>query len=236
MTEQEWLEGTDPAPMIEFLAGKLGARKARLWSCACVRRAWRFLTDPRSRKAVQTAERFADGRVGARALWNAASRADDACDESGVEWSSIHWDDIPTAAVTTAGSDEEIIDRVGNIAEVVARNVGLDPESGDIRLDLPEEKQEKTAQAGLLRDLIGNPFHPVGINPAWQTPAVVSLAQAAYDNRVLPAGTLELDRLAILADALEEAGCDSADILNHLRQPGEHVRGCWAVDRLLGME
>jgi hypothetical protein len=90
------------------------------------------------------------------------------------------------------------------------------------------------AQTNLLRDIFGNPFRPVSLNPTWQTPTVGSLAHAAYDNRTLPAGTLEPNRLAVLADALEEAGCDNADTLNHLRQPGDHVRGCWAVDLLLG--
>jgi hypothetical protein len=91
-------------------------------------------------------------------------------------------------------------------------------------------------QCGLLRDIIGNPFRPVGLDPAWQTSSVLALANAAYDDRTLPAGTLEPARLAVLADALEEAGCQDADILNHLRQPGEHVRGCWVVDLLLGKE
>jgi hypothetical protein len=60
------------------------------------------------------------------------------------------------------------------------------------------------------------------------------MAQTAYDERILPAGTLDPDRLAVLADALEDAGCDNADILSHLRGPGPHVRGCWVVDLLLG--
>jgi hypothetical protein len=89
-------------------------------------------------------------------------------------------------------------------------------------------------QAALFRDIFGNPFRPVAINPAWQTPTVLALAQAAYDDRILPAGTLEPARLAVLADALEEAGCENADILTHLRQPGVHVRGCWVTDLLLG--
>jgi hypothetical protein len=63
---------------------------------------------------------------------------------------------------------------------------------------------------------------------------VVALAQAAYDNRTLPAGTLDPVRFAVLADALEDAGCDNADILNHLRGPGPHVRGCWVLDLPLG--
>jgi len=65
---------------------------------------------------------------------------------------------------------------------------------------------------------------------------VVALAQAAYDERELPAGTLDLARLAVLADALEEAGCTAQTILDHLRGPGPHVRGCWAVDLILGKE
>jgi hypothetical protein len=87
-----------------------------------------------------------------------------------------------------------------------------------------------------LRDSFGNPFRPVSLAPAWLTPAVLNLAQAAYDNRVLPSGLLDNTGLAILADALEEAGCDSADFLSHLRGPGPHVRGCWAVDLILSKD
>ncbi|MBL8796889.1 MAG: hypothetical protein JNM56_23510 [Planctomycetia bacterium] len=81
-------------------------------------------------------------------------------------------------------------------------------------------------QVGPLRDIFGNPFRPVTADPAWRTSTVVSLAQAIYDERAF-------DRLPILADALEDAGCDHADMLNHCRQPGDHVRGCWVVDLLL---
>jgi hypothetical protein len=91
-------------------------------------------------------------------------------------------------------------------------------------------------QVGLLRDVFGNPFRPATIAPTWQTPTVVTLSQAAYDNRTLPAGTLDPARLAVLADALEEADCTDGDLLGHLRGPGPHVRGCWAVDLLLGKE
>jgi hypothetical protein len=76
----------------------------------------------------------------------------------------------------------------------------------------------------------------VTIDPAWQTPTLLDLAQASYDNRDLPAGTLHPDRLAVLADALEDAGCTDADILDHCRRPAVHVRGCWVVDLLLGKE
>jgi hypothetical protein len=73
------------------------------------------------------------------------------------------------------------------------------------------------------------PFRPVTIDPTWLTPAVKRLAETIYDDRAF-------DRLPILADALEEAGCNNADLLAHCRQPGEHVRGCWVVDLLLGQE
>jgi hypothetical protein len=94
---------------------------------------------------------------------------------------------------------------------------------------------ERRLQCGFVRDIF-NPFRPVTIDPTWLTPTTVALAEATYDNRTRPAGTLDPARLAVLADALEEAGCQDADILNHLRQPGSHVRGCWPLDLLLGKE
>ncbi|MBL8796949.1 MAG: hypothetical protein JNM56_23815 [Planctomycetia bacterium] len=78
-----------------------------------------------------------------------------------------------------------------------------------------------------MRCIFGNPFRRDTVNPAWFTSTVVSLAQAIYDERAF-------DRLPILADALEDAGCTNADMLKHSREPGEHVRGCWCVDLLLG--
>jgi hypothetical protein len=86
---------------------------------------------------------------------------------------------------------------------------------------------EPVAQCGLLRDIVGNPFRPVSYNPRWHTSTVLGLGQTIYADRAF-------DRLPILADALEEAGCDSADILAHCRGHGPHVRGCWVVDQILG--
>jgi hypothetical protein len=87
-------------------------------------------------------------------------------------------------------------------------------------------------QADILRDVIGNPFHPVTINTSWLSyndGTAHRIASAIYDHYAF-------DRMPILADALEDAGCDNADLLNHCRQPGVHVRGCWVVDLLLGKE
>jgi len=88
-------------------------------------------------------------------------------------------------------------------------------------------------QSNIVRCIFGNPFRPVALDPAWQTPTVTALATAAYDNRTLPTGTLDPDRLAVLADALEDAGCHSEELLMHLRSNGPHVRGCWALDTIL---
>src|SRR5262249_17879854 len=97
----------------------------------------------------------------------------------------------------------------------------------------------EAAQAPLLRDIFGNPFRPVTTNPAWLTwsdGTVVKLGEAIYQERELRSGPLDLTRLAVLADALEDAGCADPDLLGHLRGAGPHVRGCWAVDLLLGKE
>jgi hypothetical protein len=88
----------------------------------------------------------------------------------------------------------------------------------------------------IIRDIFGNPFRPITINPIWLNPTVSNLGQAAYDERIMPSGELDPTRLAVLFDALEEAGCDDNDILAHLRSQGPHVRGCWAVDLVLGKE
>jgi hypothetical protein len=99
-------------------------------------------------------------------------------------------------------------------------------------------RAEAEMLAGLLRDIIGNPVRPCRPPPAgvfaWNSGTLPRLAQAAYDDRLLPSGHLDPNRLAVLADALEEAGCQDSNILDHCRWPGEHVRGCWVVDLILG--
>jgi hypothetical protein len=102
------------------------------------------------------------------------------------------------------------------------------------RTEKVARKAERAAQADILRDIFGNPFRPVAFDSMWLTSTAKALAAAAYDDPTLPAGTLQLYRLAVLADALEDAGCDNGDILGHLRGPGPHVRGCWVLDLLLG--
>src|SRR5262249_45880859 len=95
-----------------------------------------------------------------------------------------------------------------------------------------DKATELRAQTTLFRDLFGNPFRPVRIDPAWlrwNGGAVERLARSIHDNRAF-------DHLPPLADSLEEAGCSNADVLAHCRGLGPHVRGCWVVDSLLGNE
>src|SRR5262249_22313344 len=87
-------------------------------------------------------------------------------------------------------------------------------------------------QARVLRDISGNPFRPISIDNrwlSWNGGIVSRIAQSIYDQR-------RFEELPILADALEEAGCEQADLLAHCRQPGEHVRGCWALDLILSKD
>jgi hypothetical protein len=93
---------------------------------------------------------------------------------------------------------------------------------------------EYARQADLLREIVGNPFGPLSISLSFRTPDVVALARTAYDERHLPRGELDLHRLAVLADDLEEAGA-TGNLVEHLRSPGPHVRGCWALDLVLGL-
>jgi hypothetical protein len=88
--------------------------------------------------------------------------------------------------------------------------------------------RQPVGQAAILRDILGPlPFRPVALDPACLTSTAVGLAEGVYADRTW-------DRLPILADALEDAGCTDADVLAHLRGPGPHARGCWPVDLVLG--
>ncbi|HEV3436705.1 MAG TPA: hypothetical protein VG122_05060, partial [Gemmata sp.] len=84
-------------------------------------------------------------------------------------------------------------------------------------------------QARLARCVFGNPFRPITINSSWLTSTVLALANGIYEEKAF-------DRMPILADALQDAGCDNENILNHCRQPGDHIRGCWAIDLLLAKQ
>ncbi|MBP3953753.1 hypothetical protein J8F10_00360 [Gemmata sp. G18] len=80
-----------------------------------------------------------------------------------------------------------------------------------------------------MRDIFGNPFRPVAFSPSWRTSTAIAIASQMYESR-------DFSAMPILADALQDAGCDNANVLDHCRSPGPHVRGCWVVDLVLGKE
>ena len=224
MDEAAWLACADLWRMREMMrrfGQDLGTRRSRLLLTACCRQIWHIMTDVRCRHAVETAERFADGQATQEELSTA---------QSAVRCRNKHMSNRYTAgylAWKVAGLYPDSSHGCSISRWLAVKHAGGDPK------DVASMAAAEGRQAVLLRDLAGNLFRPVALDPAWQVPAVLALAQAAYENRQLPAGTLDPDHLAVLADALEESGCDNADILNHCRQPGEHVRGCWVLDLLL---
>jgi hypothetical protein len=113
------------------------------------------------------------------------------------------------------------------IAVTTVKRVATQGESAEALVPCERDPEEKHIQRELLRCIVGNPVRPVTFDPRWITETAVALAAGIYTERAF-------DRLPILADALEEVGCDNADVLAHCRGPGPHARGCWVVDGVLG--
>jgi hypothetical protein len=225
VTEAEWLAGTDLAPLLGFLGPSAGERKLRLFCCACCRRIWDLLTDPRSRRAVEVAERYADGRADERELGEARLGAIGATGRGANQaaWAA-YWTANQSAAECTWQVGTAALEAPPRAAVGAARAAG----AGEMAAWDAARAAEADAQLRLLRDLF-NPFHPFAVAPAWLTwnrGTVPNLARALYEERAF-------ERLPVLADALEDAGCADRTLLDHLRGPGPHVRGCWAVDLLL---
>ncbi len=244
MTEAEWLSGTNPQKMLEYLCGaNTSGRKLRLLVCAICRSRSRGEA-PLFLATVPIAEQFAEGLVGADALASAYNA-----------WGGSAFFPLDGRDPGVFGTIEETLVAAVHpdpcrAAAIAVTSVLFDGRSGTLhglpwyaqRTRLNAEKclsapREVKLRCGRrLTDVFGNPFRPVTCSPSWRTTNVRSLASTIYEERELFSGLFDNVRLAVLADALQDAGCDNADILNHCRQPGEHVRGCWVVDALLGKE
>jgi hypothetical protein len=163
-------------------------------------------------KAIVATERYAEGQVSPTELFKAWTHWVGADPEADlVSWSLIRG---------ISNYCKDVADRGGTSSPftwVVANRAG------------EEFRHLGVAVAALLRDISGNPFRPVILNPGWLTPNVITLACTIYESRRFQA-------LPILADALEEAGCADSEILGHCRGPVEHVRGCWVLDLILAKE
>jgi len=220
MTEAEWLVCADPEKMLAILRGKASNRKLRLFACACVRRVWPHAKQKDARQAIHAAEQYADGQIDVAKLRAIRARASALFREK----MSSHFG---TAAAMAATRESAL---------AAARQTQRAVIEGAWRWHWSSNKPllkavERTEQCRLLLDIFGHlPFRELAVEPsilAVQESAIPKMAQSIYDARAF-------DRVPLLADALEDAGCHDADILSHCRTPGEHVRGCWVVDLLLG--
>jgi hypothetical protein len=220
MNEEQWLASGAPYPMLEYQRGNLSDRKLRLFAVACCRRIWDLLVDERSREAVKTAEQFADGLVNRAKL--VAAR--DWAREAKSRFTEI---DRPPAWRRASSA---AFDATRDTGRSAAYNASAEASRAlNILDDNTCEPGELREQANLLRCLAGNPFRPATINPAWLSwsdDTVPRLARGIYEERAF-------DRMPILGDALEDAGCKNPNILAHCRSQSQHMRGCWVVDAIL---
>ena len=205
MNARKWKTCADPGPMLDHLRGTAGVRKLRLFAVACCRPILK--KQDYYHAALDVAEAVAEGKP-TRGLRNELDEWMTLAMEAGdpLGW-AIHFalDDA-----TVANLDREFTDWVCGLRASVS------------------ERKEKARYAAHLRCQFGNPFHPVAFDPALRTSDALALARGIYEKKAF-------DRMPILADALQDAGCDNADILDHCRDTSaQHVRGCWVVDLVLG--
>jgi hypothetical protein len=231
MTEAEWLAATDPQPMFDYLlaSGRVSDRKLRLFAVACCRRVWLHMGEGVAPEVVGVSDRFADGeaskkelravrsRLGARGGYSAAWAANNALH-------AILEGEAKVAAVRA-------ISHATDFRYFLTVEEKHPARSGERDAAIAAREAERTELTALVRDLFGNTFRPVpALAPAvldYNGGTAPKVAAAIYAERTF-------DRLPILADALEDAGCTDSAILGHCREDGEHVRGCWVVDLLLG--
>jgi hypothetical protein len=226
MTEAEWLTGTDLAPSLEFVEGRLSPRRARLLAAALCRATGSMFAHPDLARALNEVEWYADGRAGARELGSVSQKFRLLAIqhyERSLRFAEL---DAPDTARTDLAQSEFAWAVVcASAVSVTVRDVAMRL-GGEVTRSLGEEFAATCRDC--VREVVGNPFRQVAFAPAWRTSTAVGVATKIYDTR-------DFGAMPILADALQDAGCDSDDVLNHCRDPKQtHVRGCWALDGVLG--
>jgi hypothetical protein len=215
MTESDWLTETDYHRHIEYVENRLSPRRARLLAVAFCRARLGEFDGAGMRAALEAIERYADG---------AATRAEV---EETRSWARI------TAVQSTDKFDREerATARFHSLRNEFAWAVAFAAQSPLPLLKIVQYAEGVAAGHAAMRalvwDVAGNPFRPVEFDPAWRTETVLALARQMYEAR-------EFNAMPILADALQDAGCASDDLLTHCRADCVHVRGCWVIDGVLG--
>jgi hypothetical protein len=217
MTEEEWLASANPAPMLEFVRGKTSDRKLRLFACGVCRQLAPLVGIDEYVRGIEAAESYVDGgrmRAAMKRCRQALDKRLTATVDSSGRGQSQEWHALYLGHLAICENNYRNF--AANLSDIRSGWRG-DP-FGEI-LRNPHL---------IARDTFGNPFRPVAVDPGWLTSTVVDLARGIYADRAF-------DRLPILADALQDAGCENPDVLDHCRGPGPHVRGCWVVDLVLGL-
>jgi hypothetical protein len=219
-----WQNCQDPASMLSTLINTFSQRardrKLRLFACAALRTISHMLTD-RLRHTIAVVENYADGEVDDEARLFAWREVEDIGSDRGARLVRI------AAANRAAEVAEAVCTGVIQIVDTEAKETGHGLPPWATRRGPVAKVCAELSEA--LRDIF-NPWREVPLAPEWVTgrdATVSKLARAIYADR-------SFDSMPILADALEDAGCNNADMLNHCRGPGPHVRGCWVVDLILG--
>jgi hypothetical protein len=204
MTEEEWLAATNPDPMFDVVRHRKVATDRKYRLFACAC-CWRT-PDIWKLQSCRHAIEALEAAADGVISW-------DECVAATNFASHTNWYELPIYQARKWLA----IDAAVFTSGAVARR--LFPKALEI--------QTLRIHVDFLRCIFGNPFRPVVFAPSWRSETSVALAAGIYEERAF-------DRLPILADALEEAGCDHPDVLSHLRGPGPHARGCWVVDGVLG--
>jgi hypothetical protein len=210
MTEAEWLRCEGPTELLALQWDKPNERKLRLLACAIPRRMRHFSEEPCVVAAAEVSERYADGRATVEEMGAAGMTA--------IALRSKFHEPEASAACRPRGV-------VGAARQVTRRDAGK--VIWEVEQVADRGGVGSRERTNLIRDIFGNPFRPVVFSPSWGTDTAVSLAHTMYESR-------DFGAMPILAEALQDARCDNADVLNHCRGPGPHVRGCWVVDLVLG--
>ena len=216
MDEEDWNATTDPQAMLSFLRvdGKFSERKFLLFAVACFRRLRRVLSEEEQRESIDILEQMAEGTATPEMRRRAARATRRTI--NGEFGEDSHYAATMLYRALVSG------DAAGHAVHAVS--------------GVTDEALDRAECSGLLRDIFGNPYWIPAIAPlwlSWNDGTILMLAEAAYQDPAQSSDTLDEHRLAILSDALEEAGCTDIDILDHLRSPGPHVRGCWVLDLIL---
>ena len=234
MTEAEWRAGRDFDGMLEVLRHHhISDRRCRLFACACCRHAGHLIADASVWSLLERSEEYVEGLL-AHAEVEELRAAEEARRPSVRPFSRMAMLgaclDIARYAIPSPHAlsiaHEVSSQIVGALCteDYEERGGHRDPVGRFILSDLGRD-----AQALLLQDIMGNPFRPVTFSPSWRTDTAVALAAGMYEFR-------DFSPMPVLADALQDAECDSAEVLDHCRAPGPHVRGCWVVDAVLSKQ